>query len=258
MPDVPQRVNTYTFTGAASADLRDGRMHNPKGLRAAAQDATSPAHLSLLRLPLQPPLRKGCSLPRPHRTGDPSSSHSQARRALVASRWADEPPRAAPGPAARPRRSDPLPRHLLRLPLRLRPPRPLPGPRPRRRCTPRAPRARHATRPVPTAPPLPAAQAAWEWGGACGVRGRGPSRPSRPDWWGGSRTRKRAAAEAREGAGAGGGAGRAYARPGDAGGWRRRERARRKMAAAMLGRGAVCAQPAVAVVLPRRQARRQR
>lgn len=61
-----------------------------------------------------------------------------------------------------------------------------------------------------------------------------------------------------EGAGrALGGAGPACARRGDAGGRRRRERARRKMAAAMLGFGAVCAQRAAAA-RPEREARRRR
>ncbi|KAJ8778110.1 hypothetical protein J1605_013970 [Eschrichtius robustus] len=54
-----------------------------------------------------------------------------------------------------------------------------------------------------------------------------------------------------------GGAGPACARHGDAGGRRRRERARRKMAAAMLGLGAVCAQRAAAA-RPAREARQRR
>lgn len=161
-------------------------------------------------------------------------------------------PRCGP----RPRRPLPFPScaarcHLLRLSLLLL--RPLPRTRRRRR---RAPRTHHASRPTRTAT-SGSDLVAW-------ARGRGPrgqrarlACPARSDWW---REEKRGCAGARRpgrSLGPESRAGPASARRLDAEGWCRRERARRKMAAAMLGPGTVCAQRA-ATARPVPQTRRRR
>lgn len=154
--------------------------------------------------PSSRPLRRGapCQGRRGQATLLPHIPRPAARWA--ASRWADEPPRAAPGPAARHRRSDPLPLSP--------PPAPAPAPAPAAASQAVPPSPPHALRPArpPCYPAGPDPRRHFRQrtprgngGGACGVRGRGRSRPSRPDWWGGASMRRRAAAEARE-AGRGG------------------------------------------------------
>lgn len=171
-----------------------GPVHQTRSPRAAAPEASRPAHSRRSRTPPGPPRPSPATDPgrRPSSPALPARrARSQHARPAALPRSPRSPP---PAPAAASRAEQPPP-----------PPR---TPRPAR------PPCARRSRPAP----LPAAS------------GRVP-----------------------QGRGLIGGVRESGVRAPGAGEWRRQERARRKMAAAMLGPGPVCAQRAVAAARPRRQ-----